>query len=110
MLNERIDFQVSAPLALMRAVYERAEDDGAHFALRENISITRTGLWSAYVWTMEILMRLCPTMILLLLNSIVVKRFLHLNAKKKEFQSVSEKYRTANVSDPSLLTRNRGYR
>ncbi|XP_076675252.1 putative G-protein coupled receptor B0563.6 isoform X2 [Andrena cerasifolii] len=105
-----LGFAVSAPLAAMRAVYERPEDDGTHFALRENISITGTGLWSAYIWTMEILMRLCPTMILLLLNSIVVKRFLHLNAKKKEFQSVSEKYRTANVSDPSLFTRNRGYR
>lgn len=83
------------------------------FALRENTSITGTGLWSAYVWIMEVAVRLCPTIILLLLNSVVVRRFLHLNAKKKEFQSVSEKYRAnvpANAPEASLLTRNRGYR
>ncbi|KOC70857.1 putative G-protein coupled receptor AH9.1 [Habropoda laboriosa] len=101
---------VSAPLTGMRTVYEQQEDSGIRFTLRENTSITRSGLWNAYIWIMEIALRLCPAIILLLLNSFVVKRFLQLNAKKREFQSVSEKFRTANVRDTSLLTRNRGYR
>lgn len=94
----------------MRTVYEQQEDTGTLFTLRENISITRSALWNAYIWIMEVVLRLCPTIILLLLNSFVVKRFLQLNARKREFQSVSEKFRTANVPETSLLTRNRGYR
>ncbi|XP_017788131.1 PREDICTED: probable G-protein coupled receptor B0563.6 [Habropoda laboriosa] len=105
-----LGFAVSAPLTGMRTVYEQQEDSGIRFTLRENTSITRSGLWNAYIWIMEIALRLCPAIILLLLNSFVVKRFLQLNAKKREFQSVSEKFRTANVRDTSLLTRNRGYR
>ena len=91
-------------------VYEQQEDTGTLFTLRENISITQSALWNAYIWIMEVALRLCPTIILLLLNSFVVKRFLQLNAKKREFQSVSEKFRTLNVPETSLLTRNRGYR
>ncbi|XP_076233514.1 putative G-protein coupled receptor B0563.6 [Calliopsis andreniformis] len=105
-----LGFAVSAPFTGMRTVYEQREASSTLFTLRENVSITRTGLWSAYVWIVEVVLRLCPTIILLLLNSVVVRRFLHLNAKKREFQSVSEKYRAANVPDASLLTRNRGYR
>ncbi|XP_076754892.1 putative G-protein coupled receptor B0563.6 [Xylocopa sonorina] len=105
-----LGFTVSAPLTGMRTVYEQQTDAGTLFTLRENVSVTRSALWNAYIWTMEIALRLCPSIILLLLNSFVVKRFLHLNAKKREFQSVSEKYRTPNVPDTSLLTRNRGYR
>ncbi|KAK1134080.1 hypothetical protein K0M31_011865 [Melipona bicolor] len=101
---------VSAPLTGMRMVYEQQENTGTLFTLRENISITRSALWNAYIWIMEVALRLCPTIILLLLNSFVVKRFLQLNAKKREFQSVSEKFRTLNVPETSLLTRNRGYR
>ncbi|XP_029033018.1 probable G-protein coupled receptor B0563.6 isoform X2 [Osmia bicornis bicornis] len=105
-----LGFAASAPLTGMRTVYELREGTGTLFMLRENISITRNMLWNAYIWMMEITLRLCPMIILFLLNSFVVKRFLHLNAKKKEFQSVSEKFRTANVTDTSLLSRNRGYR
>ncbi|XP_043524773.1 probable G-protein coupled receptor B0563.6 isoform X1 [Frieseomelitta varia] len=105
-----LGFAVSAPLTGMRMVYEQQEDTGTLFTLRENISITRSALWNAYIWIMEVALRLCPTIILLLLNSFVVKRFLQLNAKKREFQSVSEKFRTLNVPETSLLTRNRGYR
>ncbi|XP_068969898.1 probable G-protein coupled receptor B0563.6 [Bombus flavifrons] len=105
-----LGFAVSAPLTGMRTVYEQQEDTGTLFTLRENTSITRSALWNAYIWIMEVVLRLCPTIILLLLNSFVVKRFLQLNARKREFQSVSEKFRTANVPETSLLTRNRGYR
>ncbi|OAD60816.1 hypothetical protein WN48_04583, partial [Eufriesea mexicana] len=101
---------ISAPLTGMRIVYEQQESTETVFTLRENTSITRTALWNTYIWIMEITLRLCPTIILLLLNSFVVKRFLQLNAKKREFQSVSEKFRTPNVPETSLLTRNRGYR
>ncbi|KZC13299.1 putative G-protein coupled receptor AH9.1 [Dufourea novaeangliae] len=101
---------ISAPLAIMRMVHEWQDGTGNHFSLRENVSVTRNGLWHAYIWIMEITARLCPTVILLILNTVVVKRFLHLNAKKREFQLVSEQYRTANLPDMSLLTRNRGYR
>ncbi|XP_015435906.1 PREDICTED: probable G-protein coupled receptor AH9.1 [Dufourea novaeangliae] len=103
-------FAISAPLAIMRMVHEWQDGTGNHFSLRENVSVTRNGLWHAYIWIMEITARLCPTVILLILNTVVVKRFLHLNAKKREFQLVSEQYRTANLPDMSLLTRNRGYR
>lgn len=94
----------------MRTVYEQQEDIGTVFTLRENISITRSVLWNVYIWMMEIILRLFPTIILLLLNSFVIKRFLQLNAKKREFQSVSEKFRNPNIPETSLLTRNRGYR
>ncbi|XP_017884063.1 probable G-protein coupled receptor B0563.6 [Ceratina calcarata] len=105
-----VGFAVSAPLTSMRMVYEQWGDAGTLFILRENISVTQGALWNAYIWIMEIALRLCPSMILLLLNSFVVKRFLQLNAKKREFQSVSEKFRTANIPETSLLTRNKGYR
>nr|XP_003708230.1 PREDICTED: probable G-protein coupled receptor AH9.1 isoform X1 [Megachile rotundata]XP_012152376.1 PREDICTED: probable G-protein coupled receptor AH9.1 isoform X1 [Megachile rotundata]XP_012152377.1 PREDICTED: probable G-protein coupled receptor AH9.1 isoform X1 [Megachile rotundata] len=105
-----VGFAASAPLTGMRTVYELQENTGTLFTLRENISVTQHTLWIAYIWIMEITLRLGPTIILFLLNSFVVKRFLHLNAKKKEFQSVSEKFRTANVPETSLLSRNRGYR
>lgn len=105
-----LGFAVSAPLTGMRTVHEEQENSVTLFTLRENTSVTRNALWHGYIWIMEIVVRLCPTMILFLLNTVVVKRFLHLNAKKREFQSVAEKYRTANVPDASLLTRNRGYR
>lgn len=106
-----LGFAVSAPLTSMRTVYEQQRDaEETLFTVRENISVTQGALWNAYVWIMEIALRLCPTMILLLLNSFVVKRFLQLNAKKREFQSVSEKFRTANVPETSLLTRSKGYR
>ncbi|XP_017767041.1 PREDICTED: probable G-protein coupled receptor B0563.6 [Eufriesea mexicana] len=105
-----LGFAISAPLTGMRIVYEQQESTETVFTLRENTSITRTALWNTYIWIMEITLRLCPTIILLLLNSFVVKRFLQLNAKKREFQSVSEKFRTPNVPETSLLTRNRGYR
>ncbi|XP_078045300.1 putative G-protein coupled receptor B0563.6 [Augochlora pura] len=105
-----VGFAISAPLTKMRTVYEQAEGAGIQFTLQENTSVTRHPVWQAYIWIMEVTVRLCPTLILLLLNSAVVKRFLHLNAKKREFQTVSDKYRTANLPDTSLLTRNRGYR
>ncbi|XP_043253735.1 probable G-protein coupled receptor B0563.6 [Colletes gigas] len=105
-----LGFAVSAPLTGMRMVYEQQGSTSVLFALRENTSVTRNALWNAYIWIMEIVVRLCPTMILLFLNTVVVRRFLHLNAKKREFQLVSEKYRTANVPETSLLARNRGYR
>lgn len=105
-----LGFAVSAPLTGMRTVYEQQEDTGTIFTLRENISITQSILWNVYIWMMEIILRLCPTIILLLLNSFVIKRFLQLNAKKREFQSVSEKFRNPNIPETSLLTRNRGYR
>ncbi|XP_054008703.1 probable G-protein coupled receptor B0563.6 isoform X1 [Hylaeus anthracinus] len=106
-----LGFAVTAPLTGMRMVHEQQGSTGVLFVLRENTSVTGNGLWHGYIWIMEIVTRLCPTMILLLLNTVVVRRFLHLNAKKKEFQLVSEKYRTANVPEASLLTRcNRGYR
>nr|XP_031844604.1 probable G-protein coupled receptor B0563.6 [Nomia melanderi]XP_031844605.1 probable G-protein coupled receptor B0563.6 [Nomia melanderi]XP_031844606.1 probable G-protein coupled receptor B0563.6 [Nomia melanderi] len=105
-----IGFAISAPLTGTRTVHEQPDGAGIRFTLRENVSFTRHPLWHAYIWIMEIVTRLCPTMILLLLNTAVVKRFLHLNRKKREFQSVSDKYRTANLPDTSLLTRNRGYR
>ncbi|PBC33692.1 G-protein coupled receptor [Apis cerana cerana] len=101
---------VSAPLTGMRTVYEQQEDTGTIFTLRENISITQSVLWNVYIWMMEIILRLCPTIILLFLNSFVIKRFLQLNVKKREFQSVSEKFRNPNIPETSLLTRNRGYR
>lgn len=102
-------FSVSAPLAAMRVVHEYQDSVGQYFTLRENTSVTRNGLWNTYIWTMEIAVRICPTIIFILLNSLVIKRFLKLNAKKKKFQSVSQKFRTTNA-DVSLLNRNRGYR
>ncbi|KOX68425.1 hypothetical protein WN51_03911 [Melipona quadrifasciata] len=83
---------VSAPLTGMRMVYEQQENTGTLFTLRENISITRSALWNAYIWIMEVALRLCPTIILLLLNSFVVKRFLQLNAKKREFQRFQKNF------------------
>ncbi|XP_076653752.1 putative G-protein coupled receptor B0563.6 [Halictus rubicundus] len=105
-----VGFAISAPLTKMRTLHEQPEGAGIQFTLQENTSVTQHPVWQAYIWIMEIAVRLCPTLILLILNSVVVKRFLHLNAKKKEFQSVSDKYRTANLPETSLLTRNRGYR
>lgn len=104
-----LGFAVSAPLTGMRMIHEQRDATGVVFVLADNTSVTRTTLWLGYVWLMGILTRACPIVVLIILNSLIIKRFLQLNAKKKKFQSVSEKFRTASVCG-NMSSRNRGYR
>lgn len=100
-------FVISSPLSVMRIVY--AEQDGP-FTLRENVSVTQSEIWKVYIWTMEIIVRICPSILFIVLNSLVMKRFLQLNAQDRQFHAATDKFRANNAPDTSLLSRNRGYK
>ncbi|XP_014475314.1 PREDICTED: probable G-protein coupled receptor B0563.6 [Dinoponera quadriceps] len=103
-------FMISVPLSSMRIIYKEQDGSSASFILHENASITRSVIWRIYIWTMEIAVRICPSILFIVLNSFVIKRFLQLNAQNRQFHAVSDKYRGNNAPDTSLLSRNRGYK
>lgn len=93
----------------MRITYEEQDGPSTLFTLRENVFITRSVIWRVYIWAMEIVVRICPSILFIILNSFVIKRFLQLNAQNRQFHAVSDKFRTNHAPDTSLLSRNRGY-
>lgn len=93
----------------MRTVHEEPDGLGTLFVLRENTFITRSMIWRVYIWTMEVAVRICPSLLFITLNSLVIKRFLQLNAQNRQFHAVADKLRAKNAPDTSLLSRNRGY-
>lgn len=94
----------------MRIVYAEQNDYNISFTLRENMFVTQNAIWRMYIWTMEIIVRICPSILFIILNSLVIKRFLQFNVQNRQFHAVSDKLRTNNAPDTSLLSRNRGYR
>ncbi|XP_032675023.1 probable G-protein coupled receptor B0563.6 isoform X3 [Odontomachus brunneus] len=102
-------FVISIPLSFMRITYEEQDGPSTSFTLRENVFITRSMIWRAYIWAMEIVVRICPSILFIILNSFVIMRFLQLNVQNRQFHAVSDKFRTNNAPDTSLLSRNRGY-
>ncbi|XP_011646025.1 probable G-protein coupled receptor B0563.6 [Pogonomyrmex barbatus] len=103
-------FVISCPLSIMRMVYAEQNGSGTSFALRENMRVTQSTMWKAYIWIMEIVVRICPSILFIILNSLVIKRFLQLNAQTRQFNVASDKFRPNNAPDMSLLSRNRGYK
>ncbi|XP_025989946.1 probable G-protein coupled receptor B0563.6 [Solenopsis invicta] len=102
-------FMISSPLSVMRIVHAEQDELGTSFTLRENVYITQRRIWRIYIWIMEIAVRICPSIVFIVLNSLVIKRFLQLNAQSRHFHAVSDKLQK-NKPDTSLLSRNRGYR
>jgi len=94
----------------MRLVHADQNGSDISFTLRENVSITQTTTWRIYIWIMEIAVRICPSILFIALNSLVIKRFLQLNAQSRQFHVASDKLRARNAPDTSLLSRNRGYK
>jgi len=94
----------------MRIVYAEQDGSGTSFTLRENVLVTQNAMWRTYIWIMQIIVRICPSIIFIVLNSLVIKRFLQLNVQSRQFHAVSDKFRTNNTPDTSLLSRNRGYK
>ncbi|XP_015602277.1 probable G-protein coupled receptor B0563.6 isoform X2 [Cephus cinctus] len=105
-----LGFMISIPLGGMRLVYEQQDGPDLVFILQENTSITRNELWTAYLWGLESLVRIGPSLVFVFLNTLVIKRFLQLTAKRRRFHAVSDKYRATHVAETSSLMRNRGYR
>lgn len=103
-------FLVSGPLSVMRIVHTEQDGSGIAFTLRENVLITQSKLWKMYIWTMEIIVRICPSILFIILNSLVIKRFVQLNRQNRQFHAATDKLRTNNAPDTSLLSRNRGYK
>ncbi|XP_077267640.1 putative G-protein coupled receptor B0563.6 isoform X5 [Temnothorax americanus] len=103
-------FMISGPLSVMRIVYAEQNGSGGSFTLRENVAVTQSAMWRTYIWIMEIIVRICPSIIFIVLNSLVIKRFLQLNVQSRQFHTVTDKFRTSNAPDTSLLSRNRGYK
>ncbi|XP_067205646.1 probable G-protein coupled receptor B0563.6 isoform X2 [Linepithema humile] len=103
-------FMISCPLSVMRMVYTEQDGYDASFTLRENVSVTQNAMWRMYIWTMETIVRICPSILFIILNSLVIKRFLQLSVQNRQFHAASDKLRTNNAPDTSLLSRNRGYR
>ncbi|XP_018402607.1 PREDICTED: probable G-protein coupled receptor B0563.6 [Cyphomyrmex costatus] len=101
---------ISGPLSVMRIVYAEQNEFGTSFTLRENVFVTQTAIWRTYIWIMEIIVRICPSIVFIVLNSLVIKRFLQLNVQNRQFHAVSNKFRTNKTPDTSLLSRNRGYK
>lgn len=94
----------------MRIVYAEQDESGTSFTLRENVFVTQTAIWRTYIWIMEIVVRIFPSVVFIVLNSLVIKRFLQLNVQNRQFHAVSNKFRTNKTPDTSLLSRNRGYK
>lgn len=94
----------------MRTVYAEQNGPDMLFTLRENVSVTQSKIWKMYIWTMEIIVRICPSILFIVLNSLVIKRFLQLNAQNRQFHAATDKFRANNTPDTSLLSRNRGYK
>ncbi|XP_072745426.1 probable G-protein coupled receptor B0563.6 [Anoplolepis gracilipes] len=108
-------FVISSPLSVMRSV--NAEQDGSNngssFTLRENVLVTHSEIWKVYIWAMEIIVRICPSILFIVLNSLVIKRFLQLNVQNRQtrkFHAAVDKFRANHAPDTSLLSRNRGYK
>ncbi|XP_012265703.2 probable G-protein coupled receptor B0563.6 [Athalia rosae] len=105
-----VGFLVSVPLGAMRSVYEQQDGPDVIFTLRENTLVTQTELWGAYLWANEVLVCFGPAAILVILNGLIVRKFIQLTAKRRKFHAVSDKYRASHIAETSSLTRNRGYR
>ncbi|XP_011865745.1 PREDICTED: probable G-protein coupled receptor B0563.6 [Vollenhovia emeryi] len=103
-------FMISSPLSVMRIVYTEQDESGTSFTLRENVVVTQNVIWRAYIWIIQIVVRICPSIVFIVLNSLVIKRFLQLNVQSRQFHTVADKFRTNNTPDTSLLSRNRGYK
>ncbi|XP_050465299.1 probable G-protein coupled receptor B0563.6 isoform X1 [Cataglyphis hispanica] len=103
-------FVISSPLSIMRTVYAEQNGPDMFFILRENVSVTQSKIWKMYIWTMEIIVQICPSILFIVLNSFVIKRFLQLNAQNRQFHAATDKFRANNTHDTSLLSRNRGYK
>lgn len=94
----------------MRIVYAEQDGSAPSFTLRENVFVTQSKMWKMYIWTMEVIVRICPSILFIILNSLVIKRFLQLNAQDRQFHAATDKIRANNAPDTSLLSRNRGYK
>lgn len=94
----------------MRIVYAEQDGPDTSFTLRENVFVTQSKIWKMYIWTMEIVVRICPSILFIVLNSLVIKRFLQLNMQDRQFHAATDKFRANNAPDTSLLSRNRGYK
>lgn len=104
-------FMISSPLSVMRIVNAEKDESGISFTLRENIVVTQSTIWRTYIWIMEIIVRIFPSIVFIVLNSLVIKRFLQLNVQSRQFHNaVSDKFQTKKTPDTSLLSRNRGYK
>ncbi|XP_029164599.1 probable G-protein coupled receptor B0563.6 isoform X2 [Nylanderia fulva] len=103
-------FLVSGPLSVMRILHTEQDGSGITFTLRENVLITQNKLWTMYIWIMQIIVRICPSILFIILNSLVIKRFVQLNRQNRQFHAATDKLRANNAPDTSLLSRNRGYK
>jgi len=52
----------------MRIVYAEQDGSGTSFTLRENILVTQNAMWRTYIWIMQIIVRICPSIIFIVLN------------------------------------------
>ncbi|XP_020293399.1 probable G-protein coupled receptor B0563.6 isoform X2 [Pseudomyrmex gracilis] len=103
-------FVISGPLSVMRIVHATQDELGTLFTLRENVLVTKKPTWKLYIWMMEFVVQICPSILFIILNSSIIKRFLQLNARTRQFNATAYKLRNKNAHDTSLLSRNRGYK
>lgn len=103
-------FVMSGPLSIMRTIHAEQNGTDTSFALYENVSVTRSTMWRTYIWAMEVVVQICPSILFITLNGLVIKRFLQLNARTRQFHAASDKLRAHNAPDTTLLSRNRGYK
>ncbi|XP_069678814.1 probable G-protein coupled receptor B0563.6 isoform X2 [Periplaneta americana] len=67
--------------------------------------------WFVYLWASEAVVRIAPAIVLVVLNALIVRKFLSLSGNRRRFRAASDKFRTRHLLDsaPTTGLRNRSY-
>lgn len=77
---------VSLPLTVLKRVCLMSKNSKTtceHWEFQENVTVTNTTYWTAYLWLSEFLIRLGPCVILGVLNILIIKKFRQVTEKRK---------------------------
>ncbi|KAJ9595039.1 hypothetical protein L9F63_013667 [Diploptera punctata] len=99
---------ISCPLTALNEVCIVEE---THFAFQENIQVTSSFAWLVYLWTSETTVRFGPALMLAVLNTLIIRKFLRLTRKRRKFRATTENLRAQNLLDTGQqgTMRNKNY-
>ncbi|KAF2886692.1 hypothetical protein ILUMI_19481 [Ignelater luminosus] len=86
-----IAFITSVPLFLLKLVC-RTNNECHKWSIEENIEITETIYWYVYLCISETLIRIGPAVVLIILNTLIIRKFRIVSKKRKNFLIPSQQF------------------
>lgn len=94
---------LNVPMCFYKCVSPVQNMNATYYSVQLNTNVVEHSGWKIYLWTKEIVTRLGPALLLAVLNTVIIRRFLRL-VKKRQQRRQAQKVARRPASAPSSVT------